>query len=322
MPMIAPDPAVIDRAIKAGQLPEALRAGLADPPARIALTLVTRDGVRRLDCYTVAGTAPKLAAVTSSGNGKAAATFPLENAAIEALLNETLGLDAPLAELGIDKDLDGAALWALAAMADAHRQRELESLLASTPARHVAVDEDAIYLRVLDGAALPDPRWLSGLLTQLLGPGDVSEARLQTGLVGLARAGLVAEDEDGLWAARPEFATAFAQLEVPLAGAMLSIDRRTGNGIDHGTLALLRTLSAGWTVEPHGTGEASGVRLRSMGRDAIRSITHAALTRALQAELTSAKTVNTGETRSFCPQCGRPTAATDRFCGQCGVKLG
>lgn len=320
MSMIAPDPAVIDRAVEAGQLPETVRAGLADPPARIALTLVTRDGVRRLDCYAVAG-GDKLAAVTPDGSGKAAVSFPLESVGIEAVVTETLGLDAPLVELDFDRELDDAALWALAAMADAHRQRELESLLARAPARHLTVDEDAIYLRALDGATLPDPRWLSGLLTQLLGPGDVTEARLQRGIAGLARAGLTAKDKDGLWAPQPEFTAAFAQLEVPLAGALLAIDRRAGDGIEHVVLALMRTLSAVWMIEPHGAGETTGMRLRATAGDAIQGVMHETIAKALQAKPAPAQVPEATEARRFCPQCGRPTGASDRFCGQCGAKL-
>jgi hypothetical protein len=177
---------------QAGQLPPPVRAGLADPSARIAVTTVTRDGGRRLDCYAVAGAGKQLAAVTPDAEGGAAVSFPVDGALAESLVVETLGLDQPLAPVDHRSELDIAALWALAAMADAHRQAELESLLARTPARQVAINEDSIYLRALDGATLPDPRWLSGMLTQIFGPGDVTEARLLAGLDLLARGRLIA----------------------------------------------------------------------------------------------------------------------------------
>ena len=191
---IAPDAVQLDRAANAAQLPPAVRAGLADPSARIAVTTVTRDGGRRLDCYAVAGAGKQLAAVTPDAEGGAAVSFPVDGALAEALIVETLGLDQPLAPVDHRSELDIAALWALAAMADAHRQAELESLLARTPARQVALNEDSIYLRALDGATLPDPRWLSGMLTQIFGPGDVTEARL---LAGPRRAGARRADRAG-----------------------------------------------------------------------------------------------------------------------------
>lgn len=189
---IAPDQVLLDRAAKTGPLPPAVRAGLAAPMARISVTTVTRDGGRRLDCYAVAGTGKQLAAVTPDAEGEAAVSFPVDGVLAEALIVETLGLDQPLAQIDHRSEFDIAALWALAALADAHRQAELESLLARTPTRQVAISEDSIYLRALDGAALPDPRWLSGMLSQVFGPGDVTEARLLEGLAALARAGLIA----------------------------------------------------------------------------------------------------------------------------------
>ena len=153
-------------------------------------------------------------------------SFPVDATLAEALIVETLGLDQPLAPVDHRSELDIAALWALAAMADAHRQAELESLLARTPARQVALNEDSIYLRALDGATLPDPRWLSGILTQIFGPGDVTEARLLAGLDLLARGGLIARGKTGLWSPQPAFVTAFAHLELPLAAAVLAVDRR------------------------------------------------------------------------------------------------
>ncbi|MCK9920286.1 zinc ribbon domain-containing protein [Microbacteriaceae bacterium K1510] len=313
------DQAAIERA---AQLPASVRAGLTDPTARISVLTVTRDGSRRLECYAVEGESERLAVVTSNGKSETVVSFPLDPKAVEALLNETLGLDQPLAEPGIERELDEAALWALAAMADAHRQLELESLLARRPERRIAVDEDSIYLRVLDGASLPDPRWLSGMLTQLLGPGDVSEARLQRGLAALERAGLIGKDSTDRWTPQPGFTAAFAHLEVPLSGARVSINWRSKNGIDYVSLGLLRTLAAVWRTEPRGRAEAmTGVALRSMTADAVRSGIHNAIVQALRTEPQPVSKSNTADARRFCPQCGGAVAVTDRFCGQCGAHL-
>lgn len=299
-----------------------MRAGLADPRARIALTTVTRDGGRRLDCYAIAGAGEQLAAVTPNANGEAAVSFPVDRALAEALIAETLGLDEPLTDIGHRSEFNVAALWALAAMADAHRQVELESLLARTPGRRAALDEDIIYMRALDGATLSDPRWLSAMLTHLIGPGDVTEARLLDGLAVLARGRLIARGPTGLWSPQPAFAAAFAHLEMPLSGAHLSIDRRGAEGIDHVTLVFLRTLAAVWIIELRG---ASRVLLRSASASDAGKFAHDAIALALTADQPPPRTPSPAGkdsvARRSCQRCGRPVGTADRFCGDCGAAL-
>jgi hypothetical protein len=292
-------------------LPAAVGAGLAEPQARIAVTTVSRDSSRRLDLYRVDG-ADGLVAVTPKAEGDAAVSFPVDGALTEALMVETLGLDCPLAGLDHASELDTTALWALAALADAHRQRELESLLARAPSPPVGVDADSIYLRALDGATMPDPRWLSGLLTRLIGPGDVAEARIGAGLAALARAGLVAE-QAGLWSPRPDFATGFAHLEVPLAGARLTVARRRGGGADTATLVVLRGLAAIWLIEPRGP--ASSLSLRAVDGNEARRMVHDTIAPAIKPSPPPTPTAR------VCGHCSRPVAVADRFCGQCGAEL-
>ncbi|QWG22147.1 zinc ribbon domain-containing protein [Bradyrhizobium sediminis] len=319
---IAPDQVLLDRAANTGPLPPAVRAGLADPMARISVTTVTRDGGRRLDCYAVAGAGKQLAAVTPDAKGEAAVSFPVEGVLAEALIVETLGLDQPLAQIDHRSEFDIAALWALAALADAHRQAELESLLARTPTRQVALSEDSIYLRALDGAALPDPRWLSGMLTQVFGPGDVTEARLLEGLAALARAGLIARGPTGLWSPQPTFITAFAHLELPLAAAVLAIDRRRAGGFDSATRLFLRSFAAIWVIEPRGpVGAPTAVRLGSVGAADARTFVHDAIALALKQPAAPPPAQKAAEARRFCRQCGHPATAADRFCGECGAEL-
>ncbi len=317
---LAPDPVRLDHSAKATQLPPAVRAGLADPLARMAVRTVTRDGGRRLDCYAVAGAGEQLAAVTPNDDGETAVSFPVDASLIEALIVETLGLDQPLADIGHRSELDAAALWALAAMADAHRQVELESLLARTPGRLPALDEDTIYLRALDGATLPDPRWLSGMLAQLNGPCDVTEARLLEGLAMLARIGLIARGPTGLWSPQPAFVAAFAHLEMPLSGVHLSIDRRGADGIEHGTFVFLRSVAAVWIIELRGAGH---VLLRSASAGDLLKFAHDAITLAFRTDRPqslAAARIPTAPAR-FCPQCGRPIGTAARFCGECGAAL-
>lgn len=326
IPTIAPDPVQFDRAAGAGKLPPTVRAGLADPLARIAVTTVTRDGGRRLDCYAVAGAGKQLAAVTPDAEGAAAVSFPVDGALAEALIVETLGLDQPLAPIDHRSELDIAALWALAAMADAHRQAELESLLARTPARQIALNEDTIYLRALDGATQPDPRWLSGMLTQVFGPGDVTETRLLEGLAVLARGGLIARGPTGLWSPQPAFTAAFAHLELPLAAAVLSIDRRRAGGFDSATLVFLRSFAAVWVIDPRGAADApTAVRLSSVSGDDARALVHDAIALALKEPaappLPPASAPKPAAAPRFCKQCGHPATAAARFCGQCGAEL-
>ena len=292
-------------------LPAAVASGLAEPQARIAVTTVTRDSSRRLDLYRVDG-ADGLVAVTPKAEGDAVVSFPVGGALAEALIVETLGLDGPLAALDHTSELDAAALWALAAFADAHRQRELESLLARAPSAPLAIDADTIYLRALDGATMPDPRWLSGLLTRLIGAGDVAEARIGDGLAALARAGLIAE-QAGLWAPRPDFVTAFAHLEVPLAGARLTVDRRRDGGIDSVTLVVLRSLAAVWVIEPRGS--ASVLALRAVDGGETRRMVHDTIAPAIKPSPPPTPAAR------VCRHCDRPAAAADRFCGQCGAVL-
>ncbi len=319
---IAPDAVQLDRAAKAGQLPPPVRAGLADPSARIAVTTVTRDGGRRLDCYAVAGAGKQLAAVTPDAEGGAAVSFPVDGALAESLVVETLGLDQPLAPVDHRSELDTAALWALAAMADAHRQAELESLLARTPTRQVALNEDSIYLRALDGATMPDPRWLSGMLTQIFGPGDVTEARLLAGLDVLARGGLIARGKTGLWSPQPAFVTAFAHLELPLAAAVLSVDRRRTGGFDSATLAFLRSFAAVWVIEPLGpAGAPAAVRLSSVSAADARTLVHDAIALALKEPAAPPQAPKAAAAPRFCKQCGHPATPAARFCGQCGAEL-
>ena len=319
---IAPDAVQLDRAAKAGQLPPPVRAGLADPSARIAVTTVTRDGGRRLDCYAVAGAGKQLAAVTPDAEGGAAVSFPVDGALAESLVVETLGLDQPLAPVDHRSELDTAALWALAAMADAHRQAELESLLARTPTRQVALNEDSIYLRALDGATMPDPRWLSGMLTQIFGPGDVTEARLLAGLDVLARGGLIARGKTGLWSPQPAFVTAFAHLELPLVAAVLSVDRRRTGGFDSATLAFLRSFAAVWVIEPLGpAGPPAAVRLSSVSAADARTLVHDAIALALKEPAAPPQAPKAAAAPRFCKQCGHPATPAARFCGQCGAEL-
>ena len=322
IPTITPDLLQLDSAANAAQLPSPVRAGLANPLARIAVTTVTRDGGRRLDCYAVAGAGKQLAAVTPDAEGGAAVSFPVDGALAEALIVETLGLDQPLAPIDHRSELDIAALWALAAMADAHRQAELESLLARTPARQVAINEDSIYLRALDGATLPDPRWLSGMLTQIFGPGDVAEARLLAGLDVLARGGLIARGKTGLWSPQPAFVTAFAHLELPLAAAVLSVDRRRAGGFDSASLVFLRSFAAVWVIEPLGpAGAPAAVRLSSVGGADARTLAHDAIALALKQPAAPPQAQKAAAAPRFCKQCGHPAAPADRFCGQCGAGL-
>lgn len=317
---IGPDTAVLDRAAGANAWPASVRAGLGDPVARIAVAAVTRAGVRRLDCYAVAGAAGQLAALTPNGSGEVEASFPVDGRLPEALIADTLGLGQALAVPDHRSDLDLPALWALAAMVDAHRQLELESLLARTLARRIALDEDTICLRALDGAALADPRWLSSMLTLLLGPGDVAEARLREGLAALARAGLATRDASGLWSPQPAFAEAFAHLEVPLAAVSLSIDRAGEGRADQAAMVLLRTIAALWMIEPRrSAGAVAGVSLRAIAPQDARRCVHDAIAPALAAA--TAAPPARAKSPGFCPQCGHPAAAGDRFCGQCGRKL-
>lgn len=319
---IAPDLRQLDRAANAARLPAAVRTGLADPSARIAVTTVTRDGGRRLDCYAVAGAGKQLAAVTPDAAGGAAVSFPVDATLAEALIVETLGLDQPLAPVDHRSELDIAALWALAAMTDAHRQAELESLLARTPARQIAINEDSIYLRALDGATLPDPRWLSGMLTQILGPGDVTEARLLAGLDVLARGGMIARGKTGLWSPQPAFVTAFAHLELPLAAAVLSVDRRRAGEFDSATLVFLRSFAAVWVIEPLGAaGAPTAVRLSSVSAADARTLVHDAVALALEEPAAPPQAQKAAAAPRFCKQCGHPAAAADRFCGKCGTAL-
>jgi hypothetical protein len=322
MDTIAPDTIELDRAAKAGKLPPAVRAGLADPLARVSVTTVTRDGGRRLDCYAVVGAGKQLAAVTPDAEGNAAVSYPVDAALAESLIVETLGLDQPLAPVDHRSELDIAALWALAAMADAHRQAELESLLARTPVRQIAVNEDSIYLRALDGATLPDPRWLSGMLTQVFGPGDVTEARLLEGLAALARAGLIARSPTGLWSPQPAFVTTFAHLELPLAAAVLSVDRRRAGGFDSATRVILRSFAAVWVIELRGpAGAPPAVRLSSVAAADARTFVHDAIALALKEPAAPPPAQKAAEARRFCRQCGHPATAVDRFCGECGAVL-
>jgi hypothetical protein len=319
---IAPDLHQLERAANAAQLPSAARAGLADPLARIAVTTVTRDGGRRLDCYAVAGAGKQMAAVTPDAGGGAAVSFPVDGALAEALIVETLGLDQPLAPVDHRSELDIAALWALAAMADAHRQAELESLLARTQARQVAINEDSIYLRALDGATLPDSRWLSGMLTQIFGPGDVTEARLLAGLDVLARGGMIARGKTGLWSPQPAFVTAFAHFELPLAAAVLSIDRRRTGGYDSATLVFLRSFAAVWVIEPLGpAGAPTAVRLSSVSAADARTLVHDAVALALKEPAAPPQAQKAAAAPRFCKQCGHPATSADRFCGKCGAAL-
>lgn len=296
------DTPMTDPARAASRLPEEARTALAAPAARIAVTTVTRDGGRRLDAYPVAG--GSFVALTPKGDGDAAVGYPLGGVDIEALIAGALGLAEPLADIGYRGELPAAALWALAALADAHRQLELESLLARVPARRLALDADTVYLRALDGASLPDPRWLSGLLTQLMGAGDVTEARLQAGLAALARAGLIAE-RNGVWSPQPTFALAFAHLEVPLAGARLAIEIAGARS----TLVLLRTLAALWLL--HSRGE----------QVLLRSVDGAAARQAIRDAVAAATPQARAPAQRSCPRCGSPAAATDRFCAKCGTAL-
>ncbi len=322
IPTIAPDLLQLDRAANAAQLPPPVRAGLANPLARITVTTVTRDGGRRLDCYAVAGAGKQMAAVTPDAEGGAAVSFPVDGALAEALIVETLGLDQPLAPVDHRSELDIAALWALAAMADAHRQAELESLLARTPASQVALNEDSIYLRALDGATLSDPRWLSGMLTQIFGPGDVAEARLVAGLDVLARGGLIVPGKTGLWSPQPAFVTAFAHLELPLAAAVLAVDRRRAGGFDSAALVFLRSFAAVWVIEPLGpAGAPSAVRLSSVSAADARTLVHDAIALALKEPAAPPQAPKTAAAPRFCKQCGHPATAADRFCGQCGAAL-
>ncbi len=319
---IAPDPTQLDRAANAAQLPAAVRAGLAAPLARIAVTTVTRDGGRRLDCYAIGGAEKRLTAVTPNADGEAAVSFPVNTALAEALIVETLGLGQPLADIGHHSELDLAALWALAAMADAHRQVELESLLARTPGGKIALDDDTIYMRALDGATLSDSRWLSAMLTHLIGPGDVTEAHIHEGLAGLARADLIAQDTTGFWSPQSAFASAFAHLEMPLSGARLSIDRRGAEGIDHATLVFLRALATVWIVELRGTRR---VLLRSASASDTRKFVQDAIALALTADRPPPRSPSPDRkqaaTRRSCQQCGHPVGSADRFCGDCGAAL-
>jgi hypothetical protein len=287
-------------------LPAAVGAGLDDPLARIAVATVTRDSSRRLDLYRVDG-ADGLVAVTPKADGDAAVSFPVDGALAEALMVETLGLDGPLAALDHASELDAAALWALAALADAYRQRELESLLARAPSAPPAIDADSIYLRALDGATMPDPRWLSGLLTQLVGPGDVTEACIMEGLAALARAGLVAE-QAGRWSPRPDFVTAFAHLQVPLAAARLAVDVRPGDR--NVSLGFLRGLASVWMID---LSAAGSLTLRAVAGAEARRVIHGAIAAAL--------TVMPSVAARRCRQCGHAAAGTDRFCGHCGAAL-
>jgi hypothetical protein len=210
-------------------------------------------------------------------------------------------------------------------MADAHRQLELESLLARTPAGRIALDDDTIYMRALDGATLSDPRWLSAMLTHLIGPGDVTEAHLQKGLAMLSHGGMIARGPTGLWSPQPAFAAAFSHLEMPLSGARLSIDRRGVAGIDHVTLVFLRTLAAVWIIELRGPPEAAThVLLRSVSAADARQFAHDAIALALRPDRAPpaiSPVSSEAAARRFCQQCGRPVSMAARFCGECGAEL-
>jgi hypothetical protein len=317
--MTKPDPATLDRAVRANQLSVAVAAALADPVARISAVTIARDGGRRLDCYAIAGET-RLAAVTPTENGDTAVSFPIVPDTVEVLLDDALGLGQPLVDLGQKFELDIAALWAVAALVDAHRQRQLETLLARTAPPPPGVDDDAVLLRALDGATLADPRWLSSLLNGLVGPADVSEAQLASGLQALDRGGLVGRDARGLWSPRPDFTTAFANLEVPLAGAQLVIERRHAGAVDRVVLAFVRTLAAVWILQPRSA--CQRVLLRSAGGADARGIIHDAIALAITPPSAAQPATPTPPpVKRFCHHCGRPAASTDRFCGHCGTEL-
>lgn len=304
---IRPDAALFDRVSRDEALPAAVRAGFADPLARLSVVTVTRDAVRQLGCYRLVETRERLVAVTPRG-GETEVSL-VDTRLPEAMIADVLGLDAPLVDLGHKYDLDTAAIWALAALADAHRQHELECLLARAPSRLAGVDADAVHLRALDGAVMPDPRWLSGLLSQLMGAGDVTEASLDAGLATLARAGIVIE-QDGLWSVQPDFAAAFAHLQVPLAGARLCIDLRRNAA--RTTVVFVRSIAVVWVVESPGD---DALTLRACDGSSARRLLHDALARSLTDPSPAV------DPERLCARCGQVAATTDRFCGRCGARL-
>jgi hypothetical protein len=300
-----------------------LKAGQgADGPApfaRLGLAILTRDVARRLVAFAFGGSSKSWSALSREPTGPARLS-PVTTQEVLAMIGAALGLDEdlPVSELGYRGG--AAGLWALAGLVDAHRQHGLEALLARRAPPPFAVSADEVELRLIDAATMADPRWFGSLLDMLAGPALAGEEEVSRGLAALRAAGLVTEDEYGIWRPAATSAAGLAGLEAPLAGVALSLVIRSAGvetpdgGEDPPRLiVLVRTLTGLVLVQPSGE---DGVQLRSVrGSDAMA---------LLGSELSRAASQGEGRAPSprFCTNCGVKAAPEDRFCTSCGSPLG
>ncbi len=233
-------------AILPSSLDTASLSWLCDPGIKIRVTMMTAANAQSLVAYGHKGR-DSLVGFTPAAEGGYNLSLPMDTGHILALVTTGLGLEHEIGDLRMSAHVSGAALLALAGLVDALRQRQLESLLARMREPEGGVTSDEVYLRALDGIVTADSRWTATLMHALVdGLPELKTETVDAGLNDLRTAGLAVKSAGGTWRMAEEFALCGAHLQLPLAGAKISLERQQYGKVDAASLALFRMLGSLW----------------------------------------------------------------------------
>ena len=329
-----------------GGIDEAAVACLASPSISLRIKIVSASNGRELHAYGGHGSR-HLVGFTAMEESRYNLSYPLDPDHATALLTTSLGLDQDIGELTVSTQLSGAGLVSLGGLVDALRQRDLENLLARLPRHEGGVTEEEVYLRALDGTVSADARWTSALLASVVDDlPDVGEKEITGGLRALQGVGWATPSRGGNWGPSAIFSTAASHLQLPLAGAKVSVSRLTDGRISTTSFALLRMLGSMWLCHPKaGNFDFASVSAKSAlahltrifegiaafastadkGRAAVAKDT---VQRGIAPNAAKPQTEHTTpqprtgagrvSTDRFCTGCGKPLVVGVRFCSHCG----
>lgn len=282
-------------------------AALARPALRLTAAVGGLQGFRVLHaCRAGAGGFTGCAPLPAGGWR---ISHPLDPDDVLAFLTAGLGLDIPTAGQEPTAGMSLAALFALAALADAVKEQSAEAWLARGPAPEPFVETNRVQGNLNLGLGKNDLRWLVSVTARICpfeapaGPSAAAE-----GLEELRALGWANQNGDGLWGLSPELEELAPHLWSPAGFGFLT--RLTGGeesaGLEH--LGFFRTLASVWLLEFSG-GDEPAVRVSIPPSHRLLDGLHAWLTETEPAP------------SSACPACGRATAPGDAFCTGCGARL-
>lgn len=238
---------------------------------------------------------------------------------IDALLPWRAVPDGP----PLRQDLSVDELTVVAALADAHREEQLQACIDRRPARSGAVTRELAVQQVAAGTSSADHRWLISILSQFAAPGNGPDAeQLNAGAASLVARKLASANEGAL-ALNPDlqtFCSGFANVTPFLALAVHE------PWADPEVKLFTRGVQNFWSIEYLSRPASSRVRVSRLGGRAMEALLRQHLSPLGTHTATLAPPIAQNVSPApaapaTCSTCGRVAKPGARFCAGCGSAL-